>query len=195
MIVRVVEHTLGGTSAFGSAGPALWSLVGSGGGADRADTRNEHARRRVVEVAGRFEWGRPKTEKSSRTVYLPDLVIAPMAEHLLRFPPLRDEEDPNLEGLVFYGEKGGPVRRHVFRSAWQKACSGADVAGVRPEWLRHTGASLAYAATKDMKAVAARLGHTSTRMMDTTYVELYEDSSRAVADAIDVLVKAASAAE
>ena len=54
---------------------------------------------------------------------------------------------------------------------------------------------LAYAATKDMKAAAARLGHTSTRMMDTTYVEPYEDSSRAVADAIDALVPAAAAAE
>jgi hypothetical protein len=40
-----------------------------------------------------------------------------------------------------------------------------------------------------MKAVASRLGHTSTRMMDTVYVEVYSEVSREVADAIDVLVR------
>jgi integrase len=39
------------------------------------------------------------------------------------------------------------------------------------------------------KAVASRLGHTSTRMMDTVYVEVYSEVSRQVADAIDVLVR------
>jgi hypothetical protein len=49
-------------------------------------------------------------------------------------------------------------------------------------------ASLAYAASRDMKAVAARLGHTSIRMMDSVYVELYEETGRELADAIDALV-------
>lgn len=40
-----------------------------------------------------------------------------------------------------------------------------------------------------MKAVATRLGHTSTRMMDTVYVEVYSEVSRQLADAIDVLVR------
>jgi integrase len=65
---------------------------------------------------------------------------------------------------------------------------------VRPEWLRHTGSSIAYAATRDMKAVAQRLGHTSTRMMNTVYVAIYPSASRATADAIDELVRASRAA-
>jgi hypothetical protein len=40
-----------------------------------------------------------------------------------------------------------------------------------------------------MKAVASRLGHTSTRMVDTIYVEVYSEVSRQVADAIDDLVR------
>jgi integrase len=114
---------------------------------------------------------------------------SPLAEHLLRFPPLRGMTDPRLEGLVFCGEHRGLVRRHVFRPVWERACSAVGIEGVRPEWLRHTGASFAYAATRDMKAVAQRLGHTSTRMMDTVYLELYADASASVADAIDELVK------
>ncbi|MEP6973256.1 MAG: site-specific integrase [Actinomycetota bacterium] len=143
---------------------------------------------KLVEVAGRFEWRSPKTEGSARTVDLPLVAVRPVAEHLLRFPPLRETE-PRLEGLVFYGEGGGPVRRHVFRPIWRRACNAAGVEPIRLEWLRHTGASLAYAATHDLKATAERLGHTSTRMVDTTYVRLYEDATRDVADAIDALVE------
>jgi integrase len=144
---------------------------------------------KVVEVRGRFEWGPPKTPDSARTIDLPEVAIRPLVEHLLRFPPLRDRDDPRLEGLVFYGERGALVRRHVFRPVWDRACKAAGLEDVRPEWLRHTGASLAYAATRDMKAVAQRLGHTSTRMMDTVYVEIYADASARVAEAIDRLVR------
>jgi hypothetical protein len=50
---------------------------------------------------------------------------------------------------------------------------------------RHSGASLAYHTTKDILATAPRLGHTSTRMVDSVYVGLYSEVSRQVADAID----------
>jgi hypothetical protein len=63
-----------------------------------------------------------------------------------------------------------PVRRKVFRAAWFKALKDAGIKKhVRPGWLRHSGASLAYAATRDLKLVSKRLGHTSTRMVDSTY--------------------------
>jgi hypothetical protein len=48
---------------------------------------------------------------------------------------------------------------------------------------------LAYAATGGIKAVAERLGHTSTRMMGMAYVKVYADASVKVADAIDRLVR------
>jgi hypothetical protein len=40
-----------------------------------------------------------------------------------------------------------------------------------------------------MKAVAARLGHTSTRMIDTVHVDVYANASARVADAIDRFVR------
>jgi integrase len=100
---------------------------------------------------------------------------------------LSGTEEERHEGLIFYGERHGPVRRHVFRSVWNAACLEADVEPTRLEWLRHTGASIGYRATKDMKAVANRLGHTSVRMLDTTYVKVYADAAREVADALDAL--------
>lgn len=70
-----------------------------------------------------------------------------------------------------------------------------DVNELAPEWLRHSGASLAYLATRDVKAVAKRLGPTSTRMMDTVYVDVYPEASRAVADAIDEVVRRSVSSE
>jgi hypothetical protein len=40
--------------------------------------------------------------------------------------------------------------------------------------------------------VAERLGHTSVRMVDAVYVRLCEETSRELADAIDMLVERAS---
>lgn len=148
---------------------------------------------KVTEVNGRQFWGQPKTELSARVVDLPAAVIGPLAAHLLKFPPVLDAEDPRCVGLIFYSEVGGPVRRKTFRHVWLKALRAAGVEDhVRVEWLRHSGASLAYAASKDLVAVARRLGHTSTRMVDQVYVGLYSEISRDIADAIDVLVASAA---
>jgi hypothetical protein len=134
-------------------------------------------------------WGSPKTAGSERTIDLPRVVIAPIAEHLLAFPPLIDQEDPHLEGLVFYGRSGGPVRgtplgrcgRAHARAPASRACASTGCGT--------DGASLAYAASRVMKATAARLGQ-STRMVDTIYLKLYDEVGRQVADAIDDLERA-----
>ena len=154
------------------------------------DARTVRIDESAPEVRGAFAFGPPKTAGSRRVVDLPRLMVRPLAEHLLAYPPLRSD-DPTLTGLVFYAERGGPVRRHVFRPIWRDACIAAQVEPIRLEWLRHTGASIAYAATRDLKATAARLGHTNTRMVDFVYVRLYAETSRSVADAIDAAVDAA----
>jgi integrase len=156
------------------------------------DARTVRIDEALVEVGGEWHWGQPKTQKAARTIHLPELVIPVLAQHLLSFPPLLHQEDPRREGLVFSGERGGPVRRHSFRKAFKRACTQAGIEGMRPGWLRHTGAAIAYAATKDLKAVSERLGHTSTRMADTTYVHVYDETAKAVAAAIDDMVRAST---
>jgi integrase len=153
------------------------------------EARTVTVTQKITEVDGRFHVGRPKTQESARTIDMPAAVVKPLAEYLLRYPPSPD-------GLIFHGANGNPVRRKVFRAAWLKALKDAKITKhVRPGWLRHSGASLAYAASRDMKLVSKRLGHTSTRMVDGVYVSLYEDANRAVADAIDELLRASAARE
>ncbi len=95
---------------------------------------------------------------------------------------------PELRHLLFH-EDGHPLRRQAVGRAWRSACETAKVPAIRLEWLRHTGASLAYAATGDLKAVARRLRHRDTRMVDRIYVQAYEEAGRATADAIDDLAE------
>jgi integrase len=160
----------------------------------KADDIDAKARRvrvdeRLTEVGGsggEWDWGPAKTVASADIVDLPRIVMKPLSEHLLRYPPLRDTDDPRLEGLLFHGD-GRPLRRQSVGRAWQSACTTAKVPAIRLEWLRHTGASLAYAATGDLKAVARRLRHRDTRMVDRIYVRAYEEAGRETADAIDEL--------
>jgi integrase len=129
-------------------------------------------------VTGRVSRVLVPVQTDARSAEQATLVVKPIAEHLLRFPPLTDVEAEEHRGLVFYGEKCGLVRRHVFHQIWDHACREASVEPIRLEWLRHTGASIAYRATGDMGAVANRLGHTSVRMMDTVYVKVYAEAAR-----------------
>ena len=131
-------------------------------------------------MAGEFHVGRPKTEASFRTIDLPTAIVKPLAEYLLAHPSGSD-------GLVFH-RNGRPIARKYFGRIWERGLRHAGIdKHVRVGWLRHSGASLAYAATHDLKATAERLGHTSTRMVDTVYVKLYADVSRNLADAIGEL--------
>jgi integrase len=144
---------------------------------------------RLTEVGGsggEWDWGAAKTVASADVIDLPRIVMKPLSEHLLRYPPLRGSNDRRLEGLLFH-EDGHPLRRKVVSRAWRAACEAARVPVIRLEWLRHTGASLAYAATGDLKAVSRRLRHRDTRMVDRVYVQAYDEAGRETADAIDEL--------
>lgn len=144
---------------------------------------------RLTEVGGsggEWDWGPAKTVASADIVDLPRIVMKPLSEHLLMYPPLRDTDDPRLDGLLFH-QDGWPLRRQSIGRAWRSACAAAKVPSIRLEWLRHTGASLAYAATGDLKAVARRLRHRDTRMVDRIYIRAYEEAGRETADAIDEL--------
>jgi integrase len=110
-------------------------------------------------------------------------------------------------GCHIKSKRGGTIactRRRTIRAAAEgpnagdgrQALKDAKITKhVRPGWLRHSGASLAYAASHDLKLVSKRLGHTSTRMVDSVYLKLYEDAGRKVADAIDELLRASAARE
>ena len=66
------------------------------------------------QIDGQFTWGPPKTEARRRTVTLPAVAAAALAEHLNTY------SQPDPDGLVFTSFEGGLLRRSNFhRRVWR----------------------------------------------------------------------------
>jgi integrase len=123
----------------------------------------------------------PKTTASHRTIPVPQLVLDVVAAHLAEWPT--DHE----WGLVFTNTVGAPIQEHTFAAAWKVARSRAGV----PDWatpkaMRHYYASVLIRSGASVKAVQARMGHSSAKTTLDIYGHLFadeEDRTRAAIDA------------
>lgn len=98
----------------------------------------------------------PKTAAGKRTVTLPEVVADVLVDHLDRFT------DSGSSALVFTAPEGEPLRRNNFRRrVWCPAVKKVGLDGLRFHDLRHTGATLAAATGAPLRALMARLGHST----------------------------------
>lgn len=98
----------------------------------------------------------PKTAAGKRTVTLPEVVADVLVGHLDRFT------EPGSSALVFTSPEGEPLRRNNFRRrVWTPATKSVGLDGLRFHDLRHTGATLAAATGAPLRAIMARLGHST----------------------------------
>jgi integrase len=140
----------------------------------------------VAEVTGKHLPGPPKTEAGRRTVTLPAVAAAALAEHLAEFA------EPGPDGLVFPAPEGGYLRRSNFsRRWWQPATRAAGVEGLRFHDLRHSAATLALAAGANTRELMERMGHTSPQVA-LRYQHVMAGRDQAIAAALDELVQAAA---
>lgn len=98
----------------------------------------------------------PKTAAGQRVISIPAFLVDELEWHLARYG------EPGPESRVFCGLKGGPLRRHVLRAAFQRAKRATDL----PERftfhdLRHTANTLTAAAGASTRELMARMGHAS----------------------------------
>jgi integrase len=153
------------------------------------DAGTLHVERALVCVPGQpVVFGKTKTTKSNRTVYLPEFVAGALRAHLAEHVPA------SPDALVFSMDAGAPVTSlrlsFLFRRA-RKAICRDDLT-----WhdLRHTGATLAYRAGASVPEVQARLGHTTMRAA-MIYAHTADDSDRVLADRLnDMYADAATGA-
>lgn len=136
----------------------------------------------MTEVHGHLVWGTPKSHEA-RSVPIPRVLIDEIAAQVT---------DKKRDDLVFTTAAGAPLRNRNARRAWFNAAAEAiGETGLTPHELRHTAASLAVSAGANVKAVQAMLGHASAAMTLDTYADLFDDDLDAVADRLDVVVRAA----
>jgi integrase len=123
--------------------------------------------------------GRLKTERSYRTVPLPQYVAHELAEHRRRCA----NDDP--DGLTFVAPNGGRLRRDQFgRRVWKPAVTDAGVPWFTFHGLRHFYASALIRHDHGPSVVAARLGN-SPQMVLSTYSHLWADDDDRTRQAID----------
>jgi integrase len=116
--------------------------------------------------------GDTKTEKSRRTLRLPQLAVdalktqkARQAEDRLKAGVLWQEND-----LVFCTKIGTPLDAANVRRAFRRAVKSAGIVGEwTPRELRHSFVSLLSANGVTLEAIAQLVGHASTRVTEVVY--------------------------
>lgn len=137
--------------------------------------------RALEQVPGRpVGFGKPKTDKSRRTVALPAFVLPGLRAHLDEWVA------PGVDALLFTMPNGDPVTTARLSLAFRRARAVVGREDLRWHDLRHTGATLAYRAGASMPDVMRRLGHTTSRAA-AIYAHAADDSDRVLAERLDAM--------
>lgn len=135
----------------------------------------------------------PKTGGSRRTLFIPDVLIAPLKE---RRAQLREEaiaaglSRDALPGLFVVGNVDGTfMQPHYLSSRWRRAADALELMGTqgkRPTFhdLRHTFATSAIAHGVDVKTVSSMMGHSNAAMTMNTYADADPDAKRRGAETV-----------
>lgn len=128
----------------------------------------------------------PKTQKSRRTVELPDVVSEALALHMQQTPPRpvdvedeTDERHPKTRAaqLLFTNAQGRPINRASWSHVWQPA---REAVGLPPGYglrdLRHFFATALIYGGASVKHVQLQMGHAAPTITLDVYTGYWPDS-------------------
>lgn len=146
-----------------------------------ADAGTLRVERALEQVPGQpVSFGKPKTDKSRRTVALPAFLLPGLREHLDEWVA------PGADALLFTMPGGGLVTTARLSLSYRRARTVIGREDLRWHDLRHTGATLAYRAGASMPEVMRRLGHTTPRAA-AIYAHAVDDSDRVLAERLNAM--------
>lgn len=137
--------------------------------------------RAAVFVKGKRIVKAPKSEAGRRTVALPTVAIDGTAHHL------DHHAEPGPLGLVFVGEKGGPLSTSTLNKRFREGREAAELTITIHE-LRHTAGTMAAQLGSTTKEVMVRLGHSSPQAA-LRYQHAVEDRDRELVKRIDAMIE------
>lgn len=116
----------------------------------------------------------PKTESSQRTIEIHDKTIEQLKKHYVRIKQerLRAGEMYEENGLVIPTGLGTPLLPRNLNRTWYRLRKKAGVPEIRFHDLRHTHVAISIKAGHSLKAIAERIGHSSTQHTADTYAHL-----------------------
>jgi integrase len=115
--------------------------------------------------------GDTKTDKSRRTLELPQMAAEALREHRKRQAEDRLRAGPLWQdnGLVFASVLGEPLAAYRVKRDFQAIAEGAGLAHWTPRELRHTFVSVMSSEDVPLEEIARQVGHTRTSTTETIY--------------------------
>ncbi|GAB4327399.1 MAG: site-specific integrase [Dehalococcoidia bacterium] len=149
------------------------------------DTRTLRVVQTRQAIPGPATFGEPKSRTSRRAITFSATTAALLKRHRTRQAEQRLASKTWQDtGLVFTRTDGRPLNGPSVSRRWRRFLESHALPGVRFHDLRHSSASLLLAGGLPARAVADRLGHSSTRLTTDTYAHL-ASLRDAAADHID----------
>lgn len=148
--------------------------------------------RTLSRINGELVFADPKTDKSQRTVALPEASVSVLKSHRARQAKERlAAGDAWVEtGLVFTRPNGTAVDPSNVRHRFATLCKRAGLGPLTPHELRHSAASIMLAQGVPLHVVSDVLGHSSIRITADVYRHEIGDEKRKAADVMNGALKA-----
>lgn len=159
---------------------------------DEKTIRVMHTLQRVDD---RFQLVPPKTDKSRRTLFLPEFAARSLRAHRLIQNRCRLQAGNRWKddlGLVFTTETGAPVDTSNATKRFQQLLADAGLPRKRFHDLRHTAATFLLAQGMDLKVVQEVLGHSQISLTANTYAHVLPSLMDEAVKRMDDLLGSAS---
>ncbi len=137
---------------------------------------------------GQWYFKEPKTAQSRRTIPIPAHLVAQLKRHRAKQGAERLEAGEKYQNndLVFATSSGSPILiRNLDRRHFKPILKKAKLPDIRLYDLRHSCATLLFAAGENAKVVSERLGHSSTAFTQDTYVHVLPSMQRAATSRLE----------
>ena len=142
-------------------------------------------RRNLVEIAGEFSVGEPKSAKGKRLVTLPEVAVKSLREHRRRMLA-----EGHIGKMVFCDTDGGYIRQsNLTRRSFKPLLKKAELPDIRFHDLRHTAATLLLQQGVHPKIVQERLGHSQIAVTLDTYSHVLPSMQKEAASQLDALFR------
>ncbi|WIX78680.1 tyrosine-type recombinase/integrase [Amycolatopsis carbonis] len=148
-------------------------------------------RRTVQRVRGRLEFGKTKTKKSTRSLYLGRVCLAALARHreetAKRLSSTLNPAPGQPDDLIFVTSSGRVFEPRNVNTMLQRLLRHAGLDPARVHDLRHTAATLLLMDGATIREVMEQLGHASIATTANIYGHVLDDAKRRMAARMDRL--------
>ena len=156
------------------------------------ETRRLHVRHALARVQGKLVLLEPKTERSRRTLVLPEIALTALRAHRTRQRMERLVAGSRWQetAYVFTTSLGSALDAATVTRAFQRALVRAGLPHSRFHDLRHTAATFLLAQGFTLEDVKNLLGHSSITLTSNTYGHVLEQRQQQLAAGMDAILGA-----